>query len=154
MENHASDFSVAGIFDNIAAALGATDFQPGHTFAGSAAFGNNLTGAYFALFGNSDQSTSNALTTAVNVGLTGTPLAKNVGVVGGFGTNLTAGARGSALMALNLAGKPGVGAQVLARSPALRSRLAKLGKYGKATTVIDAGLALGEAIDCAAGALP
>jgi hypothetical protein len=152
--NHASDFSVAGVFDNIAAALGATDYQPAHTFTGSAAFGNNLTGAYFAFFGNSAQSTSNAATTAVNVGLTGTPLAQSVGVVGSFGTNLTVGARGSAVMALNLAGKPGVGAQALARSPALRPRLAKLGKYGKATTIIDAGLAVGEAVDCAAGALP
>ena len=148
MESHASDFSVAGLIDNSFAAAGYPGFQPLNNFLGSAAFGNNITGAWFAVFGNSDQSTSNAWTTAANQGLIG-----NVGVVGGLGTNLTAGARDSSLSSLNLAGKPGVGAQALARSPGVRSALRKLAAFGKATTIIDAGLTIGEAIDCATGAI-
>jgi RHS repeat-associated protein len=148
MESHASDFSMAGFLNNGLAAAGRTNLQPGNTFLGSAIGGNNLTGAYFAIFGNSNQSTSNALTTAANQGLVG-----DVGLVGAIGTNLTSGARTSSIFSLNLAGKPGTGAQVLARSPALRKTLGRIGTVGKITTIIDAGLALGEAIDCAAGVL-
>lgn len=149
MENHASDFSLAGFLDNGLAAAGRTNLQPGHTLLGSTIGGNNLTGAYFALFGYSDQSTGNAVTTAVNQGLVG-----DVGIVGAIGENLTAGRRTSSIISLNLQGKAGPAAQVLARSPALRKTLGRVGLVGKITTIIDAGLALGEALDCAVGALP
>jgi RHS repeat-associated protein len=144
MENHASDFSLAGIVDAGFAIAGQTQTQPGHSFLGSTLGGNDITGAYFAIAGNSAQSISNAKTTAVGQGIAG-----RAGVIAGMGTNLTAGARTSSIMSLNLAGKPGPGAQVLARSSSLRGFLGKVGKAGLVTELIAAGLTAAEAIDCA-----
>ena len=153
MENHANDFSVAGLVDNGFAAAGHPGFQPLSNFLGSAAFGNNITGIYFAFFGHSEQSTSNAATTAVNEGLIG-----DVGVVAAMGQNLTYGRRTSSIFSLNLEGirggrNAGGGIGVLPRTVLENKIFRAIAKYGKATTLIDIGLAMAEAIDCGTGAV-
>jgi hypothetical protein len=75
-----------------------------------------------------------------------------------MGQNLTYGRRTSSIFSLNLEGirggrNAGGGIGVLPRTVLENKIFRAIAKYGKATTLIDIGLAMAEAIDCGTGAV-
>ena len=136
MEQNASNYSVAGVADFAFGANG----EISNSLMWGTVGGNQITGTYFAVFGSSEQSARNAFTT-------GAGSAGNV-VSTAMGSPLTYGRRTTAVMALNLASKPG--GPPLALSSAARGAKGFIGKLGTGSfkLAVDIGFTLAEAVGC------
>ena len=136
MEQHASDYSLSGAVDFAFGANGEISDSPLWGTVG----GNQITGTYFALFGTNEQSARNAF--ASGAGVTG-----NI-VSTAMGSPLTYGRRTTAIMALNLIGKPG--GPPLALSSAARGVRGFIGKLGTGSLMlaVDVGFTIAEGIGC------
>jgi len=148
MESNAGKYSMAGVAESTLAAVG---IHPPPIIKGiiETAGGNEVTDAYFAIFGHGDAAAGHAASLAENI-------ATNRDLIGNaVGKSLSYGRRSADIMALNIAGETGLPRALSTASP-VRSlfgtagRIFGLGLSFTQRLVIDGVFTAAEAVSCAA----
>jgi len=147
MESNAGKYSMAGVAEAAYTAVTGRQVSAAADAIAQTFGGNEITGAYFGLFGSSNSSAKGAYETMAGK--------TNTIASGAVGQSLSYGRRTSDIMALNIAGETGL-PRALSTASRFRSALGTAAKWfslGLSETqrlVIDGTFTAAEALACAA----